>query len=215
MTLHDTATEASAEGPAAPQPHRPPSSRGITMRPAMVVLGLAVLILAVFVTIGIVFSQSPARVRTSSGSDHIPGTSLRAVPAAAALAPILGGGEPPSNIVNAVSVPAGSVRIGHSNNAAGSGQYDSQVELRSTASQGTLLGFFAAVMRQRGWQVFDQGPAANAPGALEVLGKLAGEDGYYWEMGATMKPTTFGNGAPASGWTDFTVRVLQENDDPS
>jgi len=30
-----------------------------------------------------------------------------------------------------------------------------------------------------------------------------------------MKPTTFGNGAPASGWTDFTVRVLQENDDQS
>ena len=215
MTLHDTATEASAEGPAAPQPHRPPSSRGITMRPAMVVLGLAVLILAVFVTIGIVFSQSPARVRTSSGSDHIPGTSLRAVPAAAALAPILGGGEPPSNIVNAVSVPAGSVRIGHSNNAAGSGQYDSQVELRSTASQGTLLGFFGAVMRQRGWQVFDQGPAANDPGALEVLGKLAGDDGYYWEMGATIKPTAFGHGAPASGWTDFTVRLLQQNDDQS
>jgi hypothetical protein len=214
MTLHDTATEAWPEG-AAPGPQRPPKSGGISMRPAMVVLGLAVLILAVFVTIGIVFSQSPARVRTGSASDRVPGTSLRAVPAAAALAPILGGGEPPSNIVNAVSMPAGSVRIGHANNAAGSGQYDSQVELRSTASQGTLLGFFAAAMRQRGWQVFDQGPAAHNPGALEVLGKLAGADGYYWEMGATMKPTTFGSGAPAGGWTDVTVRLLQENDDQS
>jgi hypothetical protein len=181
----------------------------------MVVLGLAVLILVVFVTIGIVFSQSPARVRTGSSSDHVPGTSLQAVPAAAALAPILSGGEPPSNIVNAVSVPAGSDRIGHTNNAAESGQYDSQVELRSTASQGTLLGFFAAVMRHAGWQVFDQGPAAHDPGALEVLGKLAGEDGYYWEMGATMEPTAFGNGAPASGSTVFTVRLLQESDDQS
>jgi hypothetical protein len=185
------------------------------MRPAMVVLGLAVLILAVFVTIGIVFSQSPARVRTGSGSDRVTGTSLRSVPAAAALAPILGSGEPPSNIVNAVSVPAGSVRIGHQNNAAESGQYDSQVELRSTASQAALLGFFAAVMRQQGWQSFDQGPAANDPGALEVLGKLAGRDGYFWEMGAIIEPTSFGNSAPSTGWTDFTVRLLQESDDQS
>jgi hypothetical protein len=214
MTLHDTA-EARTEGSPAPTPKRPPTAGGISMRPAMVVLGLAVLILALFVTIGIVFSQSPARVRTGSGSDRVAGTSLRAVPATDALAPILGAGEPPSNIVNAVSVPAGSVRIGHANNAAGSGQYDSQVELRSTSSQGTLLGFFASVMRQQGWQAFDQGPAANDPGALEVLGKLAGADGYYWEMGATIKPTSFGHGAPASGWTDFTVRLLQESDDQS
>jgi hypothetical protein len=181
----------------------------------MVVLGLAVLILAVFVTIGVVFSQSPARIHTGTGSDRVPGTSLRAVPAADVLAPIVGGGEPPSNIVNAVSVPAGSVRVGHQNNAAGSGQYDSQVALRSTASQAALLGFFAADMRQQGWQVFDQGAAANDPGALEVLGKLAGEDGYYWEMGATINPTSFGNGAPATGWTNFTVRLLQQSDDSS
>jgi hypothetical protein len=215
MTLPDTTAEARLEGTAAPEPQRPPASGGISMRPAMVVLGLAVLILAVFVTIGVVFSQSPAPVKTGSRSDHVPGTSLRAVPAADALTPILSGGEPPSNIVNAASVPAGSVRIGHTNNAAESGQYDSQVELRSTASQGALLGFFAAAMRQQGWQVFDQGPAANDPGAVEVLGKLAGDDGYYWEMGVTMKPTAFGNGAPARGWTDFTVRLLQESDDQS
>jgi hypothetical protein len=214
MTLHDT-TEARPERSPSPEPKRPATSRGISMRPAMVVLGLAVLILAVFVTIGVVFSQSPARVHTGTGSDRVPGTALRAVPAAEVLAPIVGGGEPPSNIVNAVSVPAGSVRVGHQNNAAGSGQYDSQVELRSTASQAALLGFFAADMRQQGWQVFDQGAAANNPGALEVLGKLAGEDGYYWEMGATIKPTSFGNGAPPNGWTDFTVRLLQQSDDSS
>ena len=215
MTMHHTDTEARREGLAAPEPKRPPTSGGISMRPAMVVLGLAVLILAVFITIGIVFSQSPARVRSGTASDRVSGTSLRAVPAADALRPIRSGGEPPSNIVNAVSVPAGSVRIGHQNNAAGSGQYDSQVELRSTASQAAILGFFAADMRQQGWSVFDQGPAANDPTSLEVLGKLAGLDGYYWEMGATIKPTAFGNGAPASGSTVFTVRLLQESDDQS
>jgi hypothetical protein len=215
MTLHDTETEARSGQPPPPTPKRPATPGGISMRPAMVVLGLAVLILAVFITIGLVFSQSPARVRTGSTPDRVAGTSLKAVPATDALAPIVGSGEPPSNIVNAVWVPVGSVRLGHQNNAAESGQYDSQVELRASDSQGALLGFFAAAMHQQGWQVFDQGPAANDPGALEVLGKLAGEDGYYWEMGATIDQTTFGNGAPPTGWTVFTVRLLQESDDES
>ena len=70
-------------------------------------------------------------------------------------------------------------------------------------------------LHQQGWQVFDKGPAANNPGALEVLGKLAGTDGYYWEIGATIQPTKFGNGAPAAGETDFTIRLLQQNDDQS
>jgi hypothetical protein len=107
------------------------------------------------------------------------------------------------------------VRISHQNNASGAGQFDAQVTLRSTDSQGALLTFFAATMHQQGWQVFDKGAAANNPGALEVLGKLAGTDGYYWEMGATISPTRFGHGAPPSGETDFTIRLLQQNDDQS
>ena len=58
----------------------------------------------------------------------------------------------------------------------------------------------------------DRGPAANNPGALEVLGKLAGSDGYYWEMGAVIPPTTFSAGGPAHGQTDYTVRLFQVSD---
>jgi hypothetical protein len=67
-------------------------------------------------------------------------------------------------------------------------------------------------MKLQGWQVFDRGPAANNPGALEVLGKLAGSDGYYWEMGAVIPPTRFSAGGPAHGQTDYTVRLFQVND---
>ncbi len=181
----------------------------------MIVLGLGVLIIAVFVTLGILSSQSPAPMKTSGAPSVVPGTSLRAQAAGHALAPIITLGEPPSNIINAVSVPTGSVRISHQNNAAGAGQFDAQVVMRSTDSQGALLNFYATEMHEQGWQVFDKGAAANNPGALEVLGKLAGTDGYFWEMGATISPTTFGAGAPARGQTDFTIRLLQENDDQS
>ena len=111
-----------------------------------------------------------------------------------------------------MSVPAGTVRISAQDNSAASAQYDSQVVLRSDASQGALLSFFAAAMKQQGWQVFDRGPAANDPGATEVLGKLAGSDGWFWDMGAVIRPTSFGPGAPAGGWTDVTIRLYQESD---
>ena len=215
MTLHgtDADTEAVPEDMAPAAPLRPPTPGGISMRPAMVVLGLAVLILVLFVAIGILSSQSPAPVRSGTGASSVAGTPLRALPANDALAPIVSAGQPPTNILNAVSVPVGSVRISHQNNAADSGQYDSQVVLRSGDSQGALLAFYAADMRLLGWQVFDRGPAANDPGAVEILGKLAGTDGYYWEMGATISSTTFPRGGPARGQTDFTIRLLQESDD--
>jgi hypothetical protein len=209
MTLHDT--ELRENGGEAPEPQRPPVPGGISMRPAMIVFGLAALILVLFVTIAIVTSQTPTPVK-HSGTAVVPGVTLRAVPAAGMLSPIVTGGDPPNNILNAVSVPVGSVRVSHENNTPGAGQYDEQVTFRSGDSQAALLSFFAADMKLQGWQISNQGAARNDPHALEVLGKLAGSDGYYWDMGATVNATTFTTGGPARGTTDFTVRLFQEDD---
>ena len=193
-------------------PQRPPASGGFSMRPAMIVVGLAALILVLFITIGIVSTQSPAAVKHSSTQVAVPGTQLRAVRAAGSLTPIISGGEPPNNIINAVSVPAGSVPDSHESNSAGAGQYDAQVTFSSGSSQAALVAFYAADMKLQGWQISDQGAARNDPGALEVLGKLAGSDGYYWEMGATVNATTFPTGGPPRGITHFTVRLFQTPD---
>ena len=194
------------------EPLRPPARGGVSIRPAMIVLGLAVLILAVFITIAVVTSQSPTPVKTSTTARVVPGSAIRAVAAADTLKPIVSSGQPPSNVINAVDIPVGAVRVAHLNNADESGQYDSQITVRSDDSQGALLAFYAADLKWEGWQVFDRGPAANDPTATEVLGKLAGTDGYYWEIGVTIPPTTFGAGAPAGGWTNVTIRLLQEGD---
>ena len=77
------------------------------MRPAMIVLGLAVLILVVFVTIGLLSSQSPVPVKVGGAPSAVPGTTLRAESAAGLLAPIVEAGEPPTNVRNAVFVPVG------------------------------------------------------------------------------------------------------------
>ena len=207
MTLH----QADAASPPVPaRPRRPPSARGSSIRPAMTVLILAVVILGVFVTIGVVTTQKPATVRTNAGTGHVPGSALRAEAAAGPLSVIMHAGQPPTNIVNAVLLPAGSVRVAHRDN--GGSQFDQQVTFRTAASQGALVTFFSAALAQQGWQIFDRGPATHAPGTTEVLGKLAGSDGYYWEIGALVPPTTFGHDAPAAGETDYTVRLFQVSD---
>ena len=213
MTLHDTETDRTEDGSEAPEPLRPPVPGGISLRPAMIVFGLAALILVIFITIAVVTSQPATTIKHSDAAVGVPGVSLRAVPAARLLSPITSGGDPPNNILNAVAVPVGSVRVSHQNNTAGAGQYDEQVTFRSDDSQAALLAFFAADMKLQGWQISDRGGAAkNDPGTLEVLGKLAGSDGYYWDMGATVNATTFTPGGPARGVTHFTVRLFQEQD---
>ena len=155
------------------EPLRPPARGGISMRPAMVVLGLAALILAVFITIAIVTSQPPAAAKTSTAAGVVPGTAVRVVAAAGALTPIISSGQPLSNIINARTSRRAPCAA-HQNNAGNSGQYDSQITVRSDESQGALLTFYSADLKWEGWQVFDRRPAANDPGATEVLGKLAG-----------------------------------------
>jgi hypothetical protein len=182
------------------------------MRLAMIVPGLGVLILGVFITAGFLTSNPVQQTSTSTASSAVRGSTLAAVPADAALKAIVVAGEPPSNIINAVSIPKGWEAISHQNNSAAADQYDAQVVLRSDASQGALDSFFKSVMRRSGWQLFDEGPADHVPGGLEVLGKQAGSDGFYWEMGAVISATSFGQGAPATGDTEFTVRLFQVPD---
>jgi len=220
MTLHDTERSGLGLG-SETQPVRPPTSTGTSLRPALIVVALAALILGLFALFALLTSNRSSNVKSSAPTHAVAGSGLLAVSADHALAPIVSAGEPPADILNTVFIPAGALRTSHQNNSASGGQYDAQIGLRSNASQGSLLAFFAADMRRQGWQVFDQGAAANDPGATEVLGKLAGSDGWYWEMGVVVQPTTFGSGASAtgagsgasaSGRTDFTLRLFQQSD---
>ncbi len=213
MSPLDTEPQAGAVGWERSEPLPPPTPGRTSTRPAMVVLGLAVVIVATFVTLGLVSSHPAPSLHSGSRSSAVPGSTLRAEAATTVLTPILTPGQPPINVVNAVVVPVGVVREGHRDDSAGSGQFDAQVAVRSDASQAALLAFFASEMPRQGWRIFDRGPAAHDPGATEILGRLAGSDGYYWQMGAIVDATTFPPGGPPRGETDFTVRLLQQSDD--
>jgi hypothetical protein len=200
MSLDDTA------------PLRPPPRAGFNMKAAMIVPGIGALILVAFIGAGFLTSNPIQPTKTSTSSFSVPGTPLRARPAAHDLKVITVNGQPPGNIINAVSVPVGATRVSFVNHSAAAQQYDAQIVLKANQSQGAVDKFFTEAMKKQGWQIFDTGPADHDPGALEVLGKKAGSDGFFWEMGSVVSATTFGADGPAGGTTSFTVRLFQQPD---
>ena len=143
MSPLDTEPQAGAVGWDRPEPLPPPRPGRTSTRPAMVVLGLAIVIVGTFVTLGLVSSHPAPSLHSGSRSSAVPGSTLRAEAATTVLAPILTPGEPPINVVNAVVVPVGVVRVGHRDDSAGSGQFDAA----GGRSFGRLPGRAARLLR--------------------------------------------------------------------
>ncbi len=197
----------------------PPPRRNTSLRPALVVAGIAVVLLILF-GVGSALSggggSTPPRSTVHLGP--VTGTSLRAVAATRALAPIEQAGEPPANVVAAIVIPQGATRVGVANNSLSAGDFDEQVTFSVHASEASVFAFYRTEMRSAGWHIESSGPSAQQPG-LEVLGQLAGSDGFYWEMGALVSPSTFvgTSSVRAPGASDdltrFTIRVFQASSD--
>ncbi len=183
--------------------------------PAAIVGVIAVGVVAIFVVLALVAGGNGGGGRPVS-SGPVSGTTLHAVPGRALLGPLVEGGEPPNNVVTAVALPAGAARVSVHDNGAGLGQYDQQATFSVRANQTDVYAFFRTEMRKAGWAESDAGPTGGR-GALEVLGKIAGDDGWYWEMGATVSPSTFATTAAGPGTgpatTRVTVRLYQVSDE--
>jgi hypothetical protein len=204
----DNAGKSPGTTPAAPL--RPPNRSGSGLRPALIVVGVAALILILFGVGAALSSSGPATPSTSTAPIQIPGSPLRAVPALSALKPVIQPGSPPANILNAMVLPEGTGTGTVTGAAGNTDQYDQSMRFSSSASQGALITFYRAAMTKLGWNVFSTGPAANNEG-FEVLGQKAGDDGWYWEMGAVIASTTFTSGSKAQT-TPFTIRIFQVPD---
>jgi len=198
---------------------RPPAGRNVSKLPALVVLGVAVVVIALFGALSALTGPSPRSHRPSIGSRHVRGSSLLGVPAAKMLKPIEHPGTPPSNILDALMLPAGSVSHGFIDNSGNATQYDEQMRFSLDTSEGEIVAFFHAVLRDKGWGIEDVGPAHGVPGGVEILGQKAGNDGWYWEAGVVVSPTTFdssaGSPSPSAGSgagresTSYSVKLLQ------
>lgn len=194
------------------EPPRPPPRPGFSLKLAMIVPGLGVLILVAFITAEFLTTNPVQPTKTSAHSFAVAGSPLRAEPAVHDLKVITVAGQPPGNIINATSIPEGARRTSYQNNSQAAQEYDAQITLTIDQSQAAVENFYRKDLKKQAWQIFSTGPADHVAGGLEVLAKKAGSDGFYWELGAVVSPTTFGGNAPAAGSTSFTLELIQEPD---
>jgi len=189
----------------------PKGMPGPSVKLALIVVALAVFIV-ILGLIALAFTgtkpvAAPTSIKTAKGSP------LAAIPAATDLAPMISGGEPPDDIVNAIALPKGSIPGATYNNTQAAQGYDEQRLFTVDTSQQNVISFFEAELPSLGWHLQSKGPARNQNG-YEVLAQRAGSDANYWQIGAVVSPTTFptsGAGAK-SGVTQFEIRLFQISD---
>ncbi len=189
MTQTDAAGGSCAGKEASPLPPDVPARRapGPSLRPALVVVGLALLVVLVF-GIGAAFTNDATPKAPKSHA--VKGTGLVAEPSAATLHPIEILGTPPADILDALVLPRHARKVSDTP-WSGSTQYSGEMTFRLDASQASIVRFFRAELHARGWAVTNVGAAHDQPGATEVLAQRASTDGWFWEAGVVVHPTTF------------------------
>lgn len=205
--------ELAAHGPhgadrAADQPWYRSSGRqpGPSTKKAAVVLGIAVL---VFVggAIALGLSPSTAPVHIASTVRTAPGSPLRAMPAAPELRPMVNGGQPPSDILAALALPAGTTSVTGSLQNHTVALYDESLGFQVAASQANVIAFFRAELKADGWQQVSSSLRSNGPG-IEVLGQHGAVDGNLWDVGIVVSPTKFVSGSTSNTeYTPFTLEL--------
>ena len=203
-TAEGLAGSASDEAVAVDPDHRayqPTSSRG----PALVVLGIAVFI----VVLGIVASalaSNGSRARLPTTVTIAGGTVVHLTPATTALKTIERGGQPPSDIIGNMVVPSRSPVVRTLNIDQGVTQFDRSVYFTTGLSADQVVDVFRAVLPKLGWKIIYHGARTGGVGS-EVLAKRGSADGFYWEAGVVVSPTT------SAGTTPFSIEVLEMSDD--
>jgi hypothetical protein len=193
--------------------HLPPRGMpGPSVKLALIVVGLAVGIVVLgLLALGLSSSPqsaAPSKVATAKGSP------LKAVPGRPYLAPLISAGEPPDDIIDAVVLPSGSQSGSVINDTLAAEGYDEARMFTLDASEQDLITFFKVELPAWGWHVESSGLPHDQPG-FEVLAQRAGSDGYYWEIGAVISPTTFPSSGPAkaTGLTTYEIRLIQNDDE--
>ena len=185
---------------------RPVRPAGPSTKAALLVLGVT---LVVFVGGFVALALGPCTVplHIANTVHSAPGSPLRAIPASSELHPMVLGGQPPSDILAALALPAGSTSVPGSLEDHGVELYDYSLGFRVPASQADVVAFFRDELKADGWQQISSGPRSDGPG-IEILGQHGAVDGNLWEVGVVVSATQFTSSTVAGGdVTPFTVEL--------
>jgi hypothetical protein len=178
--------------------------------PALIVLGIAVVIVVVGLVGSAIVTNTTGKA-SPTGIHHVTlpdGTSISLTPGATALHSMVSEGQPPADILDNLAVPSGSRATGTVNNAQAAGQYDQTVSFATSQAGEGVIDTYKTLLPKLGWQVIYDGPGlGHESSGTEVLAKRGSADGYDWEVGVVVSPTT------AAGTTPFSVEVFELSDD--
>jgi hypothetical protein len=216
MQEHPEAGGPTAEGP-------PPDGMGgaVAWRPGRVRKGPALIIIAIVAVvciIGFVIAALGGKTQqtTTSVGKTVPGTGIDVAAGGPLFKPVTSGGDPPSDVLAALPVPADSTVTSHE---LGDGLelYSGTITLSAPYSTGNDLTFYKYELKRNGWSF--SGPAASPNGGgTEVFGTRASSDGYYWEVGVvisganpSLAPALNGGATPA-GASTISLTVFERDD---
>ncbi len=185
---------------------RPPVVRG----PALVVLGIAVLIVVIGLIAAAVSSGSGTPGGTSAPRPSLrpvtlaDGTIVPLVAATTDLRALEFQGDPPPDILDYLAVPAGSRITGTVNDDLSAELYDRTASFETDQAGDVIVDAYKAALSRLGWRVIYSGPGTRrGRSGTEVLAKRGSNDGYDWEVGVVVSP------ANAAGTTPFSVEVFE------
>lgn len=204
--LEDAGPSPGASGSSPPitaEPRGEPTTRdrsGSPLRRRGVLLALGVAVLVIVVAgVGVGLTRGGGIGGGSSPTGSVPPPALAPRPAAPDFAPLRSSGQPPADVMDALVVPAGASAVTRTNYDRLNGPYDRGVGFSATASSDELLNFFRFELAANHWSNRTEAPARGGPGT-QVLARHKSSDGFYWEVGVTVRRT------PTNG---FDVRLLQ------
>jgi len=181
---------------------KPPLTTTTSLWPAAAVLGLAAVMLVVFLVINLVANQGVTK-ETTTTLPVVVGGLQRDVSPGPALKSCLQSVEVPSNIADAFVMPVGTSPTGGATTPnSGAGDFDCYEPLATIgASSAALISFYDAQLEPRGWSLFSTGASNGDP---QSLFQKAGSDGFYWVVGVTVTKSS-------AARVDWTFRIYQNS----
>ena len=181
----------------------PVSAKG----PALIVLGLALFIVVLGIVGSAMFSGNAPTVTVRSVT-LANGTVVHLTPATTAMRSIISAGQPPADVLGNLAVPTGSRVVRTLNIDQNASQFDRTVYFTSELSSGEIVDAYRALLPKLGWSTTYVGSGASRQAQQnEVLAKHGSGDGYYWEVGVVVSPTT------STGLTPYSVELFEIPDD--
>lgn len=151
-----------------------------SLRPALVVVGIAVFLVLGGAVLALVGTASARPAASRGPKTIVPGSDIFAQPAKEVLSHISSGGEPPANVVASLAVPAGSSYLGRKEFDRGVDQFDRQVEVSVDAPAAQVRTFYLKLLSEQEWTT---SRAGSDGGRYDILATRSGDDGYQWEVG--------------------------------